>query len=99
MKEGKLGKTLARVLNVEVGHHPNGGWMEGEGLMRWDDASFWGEEGDERHSWDGCMGQVVGRLQKERSDDLVSSSVRLLRERVCLADDLVRLLARRERQR
>jgi hypothetical protein len=83
MKEGKLGRTLARVLKVEVGQDENGAWRDGEALRRWDDASFWGEEGEEGSHWDGSMGQVVARLQRDRADDLVSLGPRFIWTRSC----------------
>lgn len=74
MQEGKLGRTLANVLNVQVGRHPSGAWKEGEALNRWDDASFWAMDSSQFKNWSGSMGQVVQMLQTARKDDPVSST-------------------------
>lgn len=74
MKEGRLGRTLARVLHLELGRDSRGAYLAGEALIRWDDASFWQDDGSHRHDWHGSMGDVIGRLQRDRSDNLVSST-------------------------
>jgi hypothetical protein len=51
--------------------------MAGEGLRRWDDASFWEcDKGEVRRGCGGCMGDIVHRLVLQRGDPVSSRLTR-----------------------